>query len=197
MKIGLDEYLTILNPFFHNIRDKNVLEYGCYIGDWWKMFDLHSPKSVTAFDPRRESGLDDNLNSYRHFVDYKQTGYEILENDIDYDIVVCAGLLYKMSSPFHLIEDVANRNAECIFFETVGQLEDQSVDIGLIRNENNEGNRNTNRNIKRLPWVVSVPPRTVVDAFALLGYKLDDYINIKCESRPSKEAVAMMRFIKQ
>ena len=104
----MNEYYKIISPLFSVIKDKTVLEYGCFIGDWWQMFELHSPKKVTAIDPRRHPDIESNIIKYNHFVDFKQIGYESLEKDTEHDVIVCAGVLYKMSSPFHLIEDIVS-----------------------------------------------------------------------------------------
>ena len=39
------------------------------------------------------------------------------------DVVVCCGLLYHLSSPFHLLEWLANTNAEYIILESTGTTE--------------------------------------------------------------------------
>jgi len=207
----ISEYHRIINPLFSIIKDKTVLEYGCYIGDWWQMFELHSPKKVTAIDPRRHPDIESNIIKYNHFVDFKQVGYENLEKDVEHDVIVCAGVLYKMSSPFHLIEDIVSRNPEHILFETTGQLNDndkkytldtigEHQDTTTIIKNLDGAEINFNDNIKRLRWMIIISPNTVVDAFEELGYELETYININCESRPSKSAlvggVVMMKFIR-
>lgn len=193
----MNEYCQTISPLFSIIKDKTVLEYGCYIGNWWQMFELHSPKKVTAIDPRRHPGIESNIIKYNHFVDFKQVGYESLEKDVEYDVIVCAGVLYKMSSPFHLIEDIVSRNPEYVLFETTGRYEEETQNmISLIRWEDNVSNRNWNEDIKRLQWSLSISPRTVVEAFELLGYEFETHINIECETYPSKENVSMMRFKK-
>ena len=194
----MNEYYKTISPLFSVIKDKTVLEYGCFIGDWWQMFDLYSPKKVTAIDPRRHPDIESNIIKYNHFVDFKQIGYESLEKDIEHDVIVCAGVLYKMSSPFHLIEDIASRNPEHILFETTGRYEEKRQDIiSLIRWEDNVSNRNWNEDIKRLQWSLSIKPRTVVDAFEFLGYDFETHINIECEDYPSKQKVSMMKFIRK
>jgi hypothetical protein len=57
----LDEYLTLIKPFFSSIEGKTILEYACFAGDWWKMFALHSPKKVIAFD-KLGYKLEDHMN---------------------------------------------------------------------------------------------------------------------------------------
>jgi len=194
----MNEYYKTISPLFSVIKDKTVLEYGCFIGDWWQMFDLHSPKKVTAIDPRRHPDIESNIIKYNHFVDFKQVGYESLEKDIEHDVIVCAGVLYKMSSPFHLIEDIVSRNPEHILFETTGRYEEETQNlISLIRWEDNVSNRNWNKDIKRLQWSLSIKPRTVVEAFEFLGYDFETHINIECEDYPSKQKVSMMKFIRK
>lgn len=199
----LDEYLSLINPFFSSIEGKSVLEYACFVGDWWKMFTLHSPTKVIAFDPVKynelynDNLLDLNLKSHNKLVEYHCIGYEEF-NPPHCDIIVCAGLLYKLSSPFNLIENIANKNPDTIFFETTGHLGDGDS-ISILKYDDGVHHRDLNRNFNknRLPWVVQITPDTVVDAFDHLGYKLDDFINISCESRPSKQRVSMMRFIRK
>lgn len=200
----LDEYLLTIKPFFSDISGKRVLEYACFVGDWWKMFSHHSPSSVTAFDPVEYETLynDDtlikNINFYSDMVNYVRVGYEQFDSAETFDVVVCAGLLYKLSSPFHLIEDIVNRNPDTVYFETTGHIGDTET-IGLLKYDDQVHHRDLNRNNtqSRLPWVVQITPDVVVSAFEHFGYKLDDYMNISCKSRPSKDRVAMMRFKKQ
>ena len=194
----MNEYYQKISPLFSIIKDKTVLEYGCFIGDWWQMFELHSPKKVTAIDPRRHPDIESNIIKYNHFVDFKQIGYESLEKDTEHDVIVCAGVLYKMSSPFHLIEDIVSRNPEHILFETTGRYEEETQNlISLIRWEDNGSNRNWNEDIKRLQWSLSIKPRTVVEAFEFLGYDFETHINIQFEEYPSKQNVSMMKFIRK
>jgi len=194
----MNEYYKTISPLFSVIKDKTVLEYGCFIGDWWQMFDLHSPKKVTAIDPRRHPDIESNIIKYNHFVDFKQIGYESLEKDTEHDVIVCAGVLYKMSSPFHLIEDIVSRNPEHILFETTGRYEKETQNkISIVRWEDGVSNRNWNKDIKRLQWSLVIKPRTVVEAFEFLGYDFETHINIECEDYPSKQYVSMMKFIRK
>lgn len=199
----LDEYLSLIKPFFSSIEGKSVLEYACFAGDWWKMFALHSPKNVIAFDPVNYNELynDDllqrNLQMYCDLVEHHHIGYEDFKSP-ECDVIVCAGLLYKLSSPFNLIENIANKNPDIIFFETTGHIGDgDSISILKYGDDVHHRDLNRNFNTRRLPWVVQITPDTVVQAFDKLGYKLEDHINISCKSRPSKERVAMMRFKKK
>ena len=208
-----EDYYTKYDDYFLLLKDKHVLEYACYIGDWWSVLRSYHPKSITAFDPGGPgiSGLTDKAKYYD--VEYSQIGYEDFKSDKQFDVIICAGLLHKLASPFHLIEDIANRNSEYIIFETTGEYwpnfiietpvfhmtntltETFNEIVPLPKNDDELMDLNRNVSNKRLPWVLhTVIPNLVVLAFKELGYEMLDFKNISSEARPSKANVCGMLF---
>lgn len=203
-----DAYFDIISKLLVDIKDKTVLEYASFIGHWWEMLAQHSPKSIDAIEPVnidieehafiREPQLE-NVERFSDLVKLHRVGYENFVSDKHFDVIICAGLMYKLNSPFHLIEDIISREPSTVFFETTGHMgADQArKEMSLYKYDKDFDLQNRDGSKKRLNWILQQSPEVVVSAFEYMGYELSLFENISCKTPQSKKSVCMMRFDKK
>lgn len=202
-----EDYYNNFTEYFALLKDKNVLEYASYLDDWWSVLTSYQPKSLTSVNANVTdvAHIVDKASDYN--VDYHHCSYEDFKSDRQFDVVICTGLINKLSSPFHLIEHIVNKNPKHVIFETDGEywpgfpidtpsgfyltstLTEKFSNITLPTDSNEINGK------RRLPWVLhTVIPNLVELAFRQLGYEMVDVKNIRSQHRPSKALVCSMLF---
>lgn len=164
------DYFTHLRScnVFECINNKNVLEIATANGRFWKLYKEYNPKSITGLDPDDRWNLVDGVNK-SDIINECYTSY--LPNK-SYDVIICFGLLYKLHSPFNLLELLANSDPEYIILEDL--LTDLIKDKFTYENDLSLGNKgdlivNQEKHSKFFVWF---PRKLVIAAMENMQYKL-------------------------
>ena len=105
------------NKIFECIKNKNVLEISTGHGRFWRLYKKYNPKSIVGLDPDTRWKLADGMVEE----DIIREGYETYLPKLGYDVIICFGLSYKLSSPFLLMELLARSNPEYIIYEDLAK----------------------------------------------------------------------------
>jgi len=121
------DYINDVKHIYDVVKDKSVLEIACGIPRFIKkIYNAYGIKSYTGVEPFEQwqgiatELLTESANFKWDMVHSRYEDYVVTEVP---DVVVCCGLLYHLSSPFHLLEWLANTNAEYIILESMGTTE--------------------------------------------------------------------------
>jgi len=124
------DYIQDIKHMYDVVKDKSVLEIACGNVRFIKgIYNAYGIKSFTGVEPYEQwcNGGSVQLTKSANFKwDMVHSRYEDYVVTEVPDVVVCCGLLYHLSSPFHLLEWLANTNAEYIILETTGTVEHTS-----------------------------------------------------------------------
>ena len=200
------QYFKDIKDICSCITNQDILEYACYVGHWWDFLQSYNPKQHTAFDPYNPS---EKANLAKELSDAKQKHPNIKYYNIGYenyvgkhDVVICAGLIYKLSSPFHLLEDIVARQPHTILIENFGSYKPlnswKKMTLDIKNSENIDMATNRNTTTPRLPWyVLDVEPGLIENAFNYLNYQMTDFIttcNKFLEFEHKNKTTTMMNF---
>jgi len=121
------DYIKDIKHIYDIVKDKSVLEIACgnvrFIEGIYNAYGIKSFTGVEPFEQWCTGGkkqLEYHANFKWDMVHSRYEDYVVTEVP---DVVVCCGLLYHLSSPFHLLEWLANTNAEYIILESTGTTE--------------------------------------------------------------------------
>lgn len=121
------DYINDVKHMYDIVKDKSVLEIACgnvrFVEGIYNAYGIKSYTGVEPFEQWCNGGkiqLEYHANFKFDMIHSRYEDYEVTEVP---DVVVCCGLLYHLSSPFHLLEWLANTNAEYIILETTGTVE--------------------------------------------------------------------------
>ena len=192
-----------INEIFSICENRDIIELAS--NDSWhsRLILKYNPKSLTCIEP--DSFFKDSLteltndfNNVKYFCGTANDFYNTPSTSAD--VVVCTGLLYHLSSPLHLIEQIINRSTpNFLIIETTSS---PAIDISItpeIINAN--GNSHKDKNIEvMIPWCIGINDTTYINILKSVGYKCIkhiDYRYLDIIDHPSKEFCVMMIFEKE
>lgn len=201
-----DEWKTYINfldskEIFSICNDRTVLEFAA--NDSWhsRLVIKYNPTSLVCVEP--DDFFKDSLNELA--TDFKNvTFFPGTANDFynvsnsTFDVVICMGLLYHLSSPLDLIEKIVNKSKpNYIIIESTSGSIDITIERELI---NDNGNSQTDKDKEiMVPWCIGINDKTYIKILESVGYRCIthiDYHKLNFISHPSKKHCVMMVFEK-
>ena len=181
-------YFEQIEDYFSVVKDLRVLELSSFTGIFWPYILKHQPLSLEGLDPAdiKEFVLPNIL--------VHKTGYENFLPNTNYDVIICFGLVYKLSNPLDLIERIANSNSKYVIFEQISHYNDDLRLEYLPEKFNVLGNLVVDENYKKVPWNLLTPVPIIVKAFELLGYSLVKYKDTETPNFLPKEKTCVLLF---
>ena len=168
--------------FNEDLKDKSVLEFGPFQGYITNIIKDCSPSKVFTVEPKM------HVAGPPH--DYKGTANDFFKDTLplEYDVVVCMGLLYHLHSPYHLLEQIINLcNPEKLIIETGGSYNDYWAPKSWrwhqqLEEYNTWGQAYSDRGIKYpIKVAINKGREQMVQAIETTPYKLDKYFVYKNE----------------
>lgn len=166
-------------------------------------YKLDNVKKLIAVEPDAEwcSELIDDISDIPCATEINNCAYEDYTPIENIDVVVCAGLLYHLSSPIHFLQTVANVYQPKVFYlETTGVYDpDKELEQGCFWAQFNEepvNKKGMSQGLNIAPYKLTMHLSFVVHIMETIGYKLENHTNLSTESQLSKESVTMFKFIR-
>lgn len=187
-----NSYFLQFENLFSVVKNKKVLDIACGLGLFWPILMKYDPESIEGLDPDTRWKID---NNFSHIVIHRKSYDDFLPNN-NYDVILCFGLIYKLSDPTNLIEKLANSNAKYIIIENIMHYDCSSPVKFIKTTHHNLGDLTYNHSYKKIPWALDFPPKLIQEAFNLLGYKLVNYADTTNPKILSKKETCVMLFEK-
>lgn len=139
-----ERYKRIIEPNINYIKDKTILDLGCYNGRWSYAAIENGAKFVIGIDVRNNILLKDNK--------FKFIQSDVFDIDIKekIDTIFCLGLFYHIMDHFIFFKFMDSLNPEVIILDT--HLENTDECIIKIKKENIEYELNS---INELSGIIS------------------------------------------
>lgn len=167
------KYITTIRPYFSLCADQKVLEIAPFIG-------YHTP-GILSFKPKSLTLVELNQSAVDYLRVEHSSTCEVIQDDIfdylnenrEFDVVICCGLLYHLHSPFYLLELIANNVApKYIYLETFCPQNDAYF-CGLYPEEDNTlGARQVKKGRKSTKMRLVIGEQHLITAMTNLDYKL-------------------------
>ena len=220
-----DDYVSQFGSLFNteDFKDKTLLEIASGTCDYYKLYLDKGIKKYISVEPNHSwQRIAKNKLIYNEIAkEYKfiTSTYEKFERTEKIDIIICAGLLYHLISPFHFLEKLYELDADTVGLETTNHLVDDTLETiwddadefaqsisfrhqGRLVAEplNDDGMRRTEQRPggtfkKGIPLNMSLSPELTVWCMKQLSYELSGYTNVSYKNS-SKDASCMMVFRK-
>ena len=176
------EYLDQLENLniFACIENKNVLEIGTAEGLFWKLYRKYNPLSITGLDPDSRWQLTSDLDEK----DMIRESYDTYLPKTGYDVIICFGLLYKLHSPLHLLQLMAQSRPEYIILEDDANNEVITCSPLMPYSTGKLGELVMSDDVY-CPYVTRLPMNIIISAMESMSYKLENSHKTKTE-HPSK-----------
>lgn len=161
-------YFKQIEEFFPVVTGKKVLELASMDGMFWPHILMHNPLLLEGLDPA-------NIKYKSNSVKVHKVGYQDFLPNNNYDVIVCFGLIYKLSNPLDLLERIANSNPTHVIFEQINPYNADVVLKYYPEKYNLPGQLVVDKSYRRVPWSLLIPVPVIVEAFRSLGYELIKY----------------------
>ena len=177
--IATEEKLILSKHYFDILNDKIVLEIGPFHGWHTAIIQEKSPASLTVVEPDIASAKNLlRLLPKQNIV--CQDIHQYLEQQHNYDVVVCLGVLYHFHDPLWILELIVNRcNPEYVILDCVVD----TPELAFLREKINVGgNRIVDQNWKSCNFTLVAPFEVIDNAMKDLGYSLEKHQDLRVDS---------------
>ena len=215
------DYINSVDSVLSTIpKNSTVLEIACGAGCYSDIFKKLDLKKYIGIDPDKDWLAEAAKRDYGCETDLVATTYEEYTPTEKIDVVVCAGLLYHLASPFHFFERIINvYRPKTIYLETTGEDTNKRAEfstdpthvpsmlgdryyLGLTPESiNSHGNRygesisadlNDDSIHRTIPYNIIMSVDLIIHIFEILGCNIVNTTNIT-NDHLSKHKVCMMQ----